>query len=89
MNSETIKAELSKFQIKFRQNGINAMHQHLQANTTTKQTSIALNHPYLMKIAHTKRKSQKNSNTSNHNSSTTKETYRIKSPVLVPFFAAR
>jgi len=54
MKSKRIKAELSKFQIKFKQNGINTMHQHLQANTTTKQTSIALNHPYPMKIAHIK-----------------------------------
>ncbi len=54
MNSKRIKAEVSKFQIKFKQNGIKAMHQHLQANTTTKQTSIALNHPNLMKIAHNK-----------------------------------
>jgi hypothetical protein len=54
MNSKRIKAEVSKFQIEFKQNGTNAKHQLLQANTTIKQTSIALNHPYLMKIAHIK-----------------------------------
>jgi hypothetical protein len=54
MNPKRIKAELSKFQIEFKQNGTNAIHQLLQANTTTKQTSIALNNPYLMKIAHIK-----------------------------------
>ena len=41
-NSEEIKAELLKFQIELKQNGISAIHQHLQANTTTKQTFITL-----------------------------------------------
>jgi hypothetical protein len=54
MNSKRIKAELSKFQIEFKQNGINAIHQHLQANTTIKQYFYNANHPYLMKIAHIK-----------------------------------
>jgi hypothetical protein len=42
-----------------------------------------------MKIALIKENLRKSSTTSNQKSSTTKETYQIKTPELVPIFAAR
>ncbi len=89
INSKKIKAELLKFQIELKQNSRSAKHQHLQANTTSKQTFYDANHPYPMKIAVIKENLRKRSTTSNQKSSTTKETYQIKTPELVPIFAAR
>jgi hypothetical protein len=60
INSKRIKAELLKFQIELKQNGISAIHQHLQANTTSKQTFVTLYHPYPMKIALIKENPTKN-----------------------------
>jgi hypothetical protein len=50
------------------------------ANTKSdiNKTFRTLNHPYPMKIAIIKRNLRKSSTTSNHKSSTTKETYQIK-----------
>jgi hypothetical protein len=45
---------------------------------TEQKAFRTLNHPYTMKIALIKRNLRKNSTTSNHKSSTTKETYQIK-----------
>jgi len=47
-------------------------------NVKPNKTFKTLNHPYTMKIALIKRNLRKNSTTSNHKSSTTKETYQIK-----------
>jgi hypothetical protein len=50
-------------------------------NVTPNKTFRTLNHPYTMKIALIKKKSQKkNSTTPNHKSSTTEESYQIKNP---------
>ena len=89
INSKRIKAELLKFQIELKQDSRSANHQHLQANMTSKQTFYDANHPYLMKVALIKENRRKSSTTSNHKSSITKKTYQIKTPELVPIFAAR
>ena len=80
---------IKNFKLNLNKNGTSAIHQHLQANTTSKQTFYDANHPYPMKIALIKENLRKSSTTSNHKSSITKETYQIKTPELVPIFAAR
>ena len=53
INSKRIKAELLKFQINLKQNGISAIHSTTSQiqNLTSDQTFTTLNHPRPMKIA--------------------------------------
>ncbi len=54
-----------------------------------KQNFRKLNHPYMMKIALIKTKSENNNTTPRYKSSIAKKTYPIKIAKLVPNFAAR
>jgi hypothetical protein len=79
INPERIKAELLKFQIKLKQTTKrNTFNNFANTKSDINKTFRTLNHPYPMKIAIIKRNLRKSSTTSNHKSSTTKETYQIK-----------
>ena len=79
INPERIKAELLKFQIKLKQTTKrNTFDNFANTKSNINKTFKTLNHPYPMKIAIIKRNLRKSSTTSNHKSSTTKETYQIK-----------
>jgi len=79
INPERIKAELLKFQIKLKQTTKrNTFNNFANTKSDINKTFRTLNHPYPMKIAIIKRNLRKSSTTSNHKSSTTKETYQIR-----------
>jgi Trk K+ transport system NAD-binding subunit len=79
INPERIKAELLKSQIKLKQTTKrNTFNNFANTKSNINKTFRTLNHPYPMKIAIIKRNLRKSSTTSNHKSSTTKETYQIK-----------
>ena len=79
INPERIKAELLKSQIKLKQTTKrNTFNNFANTKSDINKTFRTLNHPYPMKIAIIKRNLRKSSTTSNHKSSTTKETYQIK-----------